>query len=383
MPNYESSQVLDLKLQVAKAQGLLDNSPKVLELKLKLNQARDREAKAKKNTKPKKNSAKSDENEDTSGSTRTTIISGGKQQQDFDQELATKLFLNIDIAKSNKYKEFSLEGLGTFVRNRHGLVTGGQEQDIREGSEIANAWGNTRSSCCSHGGSPIVDRSAVANSTTMVDLSVLRDNKDDIEQPLAQESMSLNNNDNLTGWNIENSDYDLLDDIENSGLDSSSQTEPPSPSRNLVIDPHLMQDPTQTLPDPAIAKTTVNPNTTISKPNNMANSNVNRTRSASDPSHSSSSTEPAPKKRKLTMQETLQETITNSCQSFLQAQELKQKTRLEVEECKLAFAREQEKNQQDAQLRELEDRKAAREHEHIMMMHQLELERLHHGLVPQ
>lgn len=44
--------------------------------------------------------------------------SGGKRQRDFDQELARKLFLDTTISKSDKYKNFPIEDLGTSIRNR-------------------------------------------------------------------------------------------------------------------------------------------------------------------------------------------------------------------------------------------------------------------------
>jgi hypothetical protein len=44
--------------------------------------------------------------------------SGGKRQADFDKELATKLFLDINVAKTDKYRNFALDALGTCIRNR-------------------------------------------------------------------------------------------------------------------------------------------------------------------------------------------------------------------------------------------------------------------------
>ena len=50
MLTHESLQVLDLKLQVARVQGLPESSSLILELQLKPAQARDREAKGKKSS---------------------------------------------------------------------------------------------------------------------------------------------------------------------------------------------------------------------------------------------------------------------------------------------------------------------------------------------
>ncbi|THU76434.1 hypothetical protein K435DRAFT_813409 [Dendrothele bispora CBS 962.96] len=135
----------------------------------------------------------------------------------------------------------------------------------------------------------------------------------------------------------------------------------PSPSHNVPIDPSL-------------------PHATSSNPTDLRPaSTANRGRSNTALA-SSSTVEPLSKKRKLSMAESLQETITTSRQSILQAHSLKQKTRVEIEERRLAFEREKELNQQEAQRLELEDRKAAREHERTMMEASLELERLRRGI---
>ncbi|THV01307.1 hypothetical protein K435DRAFT_854004 [Dendrothele bispora CBS 962.96] len=433
---HESVEVLELKLKLLQAKKVEEDSVEVLELKIKLAAAKNCESKSSRKTSSKsrkKNDSSSSSssktkktktNENTNpsgGTTRTAIIrwsdktkhhitdsllgfiedsaslrqtygfdrgnfsssannSGGKRQADFDRELATKLFLDINVVKTNKYKEFGLDALGSCVRNRitalkkayiehrntmsqtgHGIVVNGQEETIQAGSEIANAWDAVktvfpwyRRMALLIGGSPVVDRSAVANSTTNVDLSVLQDT-DDIEQSIEEQVLGdipLNET-----WDVENpQDYD-----EGIGLDNSSQIDPPSPSHDVPIDPSL-------------------PCATSSNPTDLRPASAeNRGQSNTAPAPSST-VEPLSKKRKLSMAESLQETIATSRQSILQAHNLKQKTRVEIEEHRLAFERKKELNQQEAQRLELEDRKAAREHERAMMEASLELERLRRGL---
>ncbi|THV02629.1 hypothetical protein K435DRAFT_792411 [Dendrothele bispora CBS 962.96] len=311
---HETVEVLELKLQLLQAKKAKEDSVEFLSLKVKLAEAKERETKTnrKKSTKKKKKTSetsktKNNKNKNISGGgSRTTIIrwsdkanhhmtdsllgfiedsasyrqtygfdrgtfppsinnSGGKRQSDFDRELATKLFLDIDVAKTDKYKnEFMIDALGTCVRNRitllkkvyvehrntmsqtgHGIVINGQEETIVAGSEIANAWDAVKTvfpwyvrMALLVGGSPVVDRSAVANSATAINLSVLHD-VDNIEQSLEEQVLG-DHLDNDAPWDIENSEFVLREDEdEDMGLGDSSQVDPPSPSHKTLIDPSL------------------------------------------------------------------------------------------------------------------------------------------------
>ncbi|THU85616.1 hypothetical protein K435DRAFT_925472 [Dendrothele bispora CBS 962.96] len=366
---HESVEVLELKLKLLQAKKVEEDSVEVLELKIKLAAAKNCESKSSRKTSSKsrkKNDSSSSSssktkktktNENTNpseGTTRTAIIrwsdktkhhitdsllgfiedsaslrqtygfdrgnfsssannSGGKRQADFDRELATKLFLDINVVKTNNLKKAYIEHRNTMSQTGHGIVVNGQEETIQAGSEIANAWDAVktvfpwyRRMALLIGGSPVVDRSAVANSTTNVDLSVLQDT-DNIEQSIEEQvlgDISLNET-----WDVENSqDYD-----EGIGLDDSSQIDPPSPSHDVPIDPSL-------------------PCATSSNPTDLRPASAeNRGQSNTAPAPSST-VEPLSKKRKLSMAESLQETIATSRQSILQAHNLKQKTRVEIEE---------------------------------------------------
>jgi hypothetical protein len=259
-------------------------------------------------------------------------------------------------------KKAFAEHKNTMSQTGHGLILNGHEDTITPGSEIANAWGmwryilfTTHAKLSTDavktvfpwyrrmalliGGSPVVDRSAVANSATAVDLSVLQDD-DGIEQSndqvhnccfvLLQVPIILLqvDYDNMA-WDIEDPDFILpQDEDEGIGLDDSSQIDPPSPSHETPIDPSLqsMATDTESALAPSQESTPVHSRprasstpTTTNGANTPSDSTSSRTTLATNRSRSntvpSSMPEPPAKRRKLSMAESLQETIA----TYLQA----------------------------------------------------------------
>ncbi|KAJ7938751.1 hypothetical protein B0H13DRAFT_1941485 [Mycena leptocephala] len=125
------------------------------------------------------------------------VDTGGKKLPQIHADVAEDLF--IKDKPDTKYTAEDVTALGVVVKNRvgalktkyshyhqklgatgHGLVAEGKEGEIKENSDIANAWDEITKKFRWYlrmhdlmGSSPVINRSAVAHSQTRVDLGVL------------------------------------------------------------------------------------------------------------------------------------------------------------------------------------------------------------------
>ncbi|KAJ7575161.1 hypothetical protein C8J56DRAFT_901614 [Mycena floridula] len=128
----------------------------------------------------------------------------------------------------------------TMKETGHGLVTTGHADELIAGSEISNAWDAIKSTfpwyTCMlllYGGSPLVDRSAVANSTSFMELSIF-------EESGPQKRASVEPEGSQT-WDIEH------DRVTLSQVDASSQIDEHSPHSSPSKPPFSSQSFTQAL----------------------------------------------------------------------------------------------------------------------------------------
>ncbi|KAJ7461893.1 hypothetical protein FB451DRAFT_1404398 [Mycena latifolia] len=153
------------------------------------------------------------------------VDTGGKTIPDLCSDIAVKFFnVGEEDSQYPSRESTDMQELADVIKNRvnrqksytehheklgatgHGLVIGGKEDEIIEGSTIANAWDAIEKKFPWYkrmnilmGTSPVVNRSAVAHSNTRVNLSVLDRNGEAHDGPISIKD-DLSSDDDKYSW---------------------------------------------------------------------------------------------------------------------------------------------------------------------------------------
>ncbi|KII82823.1 hypothetical protein PLICRDRAFT_33215 [Plicaturopsis crispa FD-325 SS-3] len=209
-------------------------------------------------------------------STDAPTNSSGDRPEELYRKLARKLF--VERTESGDWGEEDLKELKDVVKNRihslknkfrelrrmmsatgQGLIEQDREAEITEGSDIDNLWQKIQRDFPWYkrmnalmGKNPIVDRSAVGNSTTPIDTSVLQASRTKSIDPAARHS---------SPWEIEKDTDDAGEPVHLRGSSAPTQSHAGSPG--LDEDDEDMSD-----PDPAPPTQPREPSTVPATPSN-------------------------------------------------------------------------------------------------------------------